>query len=380
MKLILVSALFATLATAATPAETAILKAQAALKAHPNHVPYLNSLAMAYARRARESSDVSYYGKAEETLRQSLAVEPQNFGALKVQTWLELGRHEFAKALQTATALNRKMPDDVSVYGYLVDANVELGHYPDAIRAAQWMLDLKPGNVAGLTRAAYLRELHGRLPGALELMQSAYDSTPFSETEDRAWLLTQMAHLEFVSGRLDKSELYANGALDLFPNYHYALAALARVRAAQGRHEEAAALLRRRYDGAPHAENLYAWADELARAGHTSEAAKAFAQFEKESLAESANADNSNHELIAYYLDHARQPAKALAVAEREIVRRQDVFTRDCYARALAANGRFEQADEQMRKALAIGVKDPDILRHADAIAAKAHSNQRAAR
>ncbi|WP_321475205.1 tetratricopeptide repeat protein [uncultured Paludibaculum sp.] len=371
--------LFTTVAFAATPAETAIQKAQAGLAAHPDHVPYLNSLAMAYARRARETSDVSYYAKADETLRRSFTVSPNNFEGLKVEAWLQLGRHEFAKALATAKGLNKQMPDDISVYGYLVDANVELGHYADAVKAAQWMLDLKPGNVAGLTRAAYLRELHGRLPGALQLMQSAYDSTPFPETEDRAWLLTQLAHLHFISGDLSQAEMYASGALGLFSNYHYAQAALARVRSAQNRHEEAAALLRQRYEVAPHAENLYAWAEELELAGHKDEAAKAFAQFERMSLAESGQGDNSNHELIAYYIDHARQPAKALEIARREMERRQDVFTRDCYAWALAANGEYEQADSEIQKALQIGVKEPRLLYHAGAIAHHLNRPEKAA-
>jgi predicted Zn-dependent protease len=102
---------------------------------------------MAYARRAREISDVRYYTKAEETLARSFAIEPGNYDGLKTQAWLELGKHEFAKALETAVQLNKKTPDDVMVYGYLVDAKVELGNYNAAVTAAQWMLDLRAGNV-----------------------------------------------------------------------------------------------------------------------------------------------------------------------------------------------------------------------------------------
>ena len=64
--------------------------------------------------------------------------------------------------LELAEQLNQRAPDDVVVYGFLVDANVELGNYDAAVDAAQWMLDLHPGNVPALTRAAYLRELHTR--------------------------------------------------------------------------------------------------------------------------------------------------------------------------------------------------------------------------
>jgi len=188
---------------------------------------------MAYARRARETSDVAFYAKAEETLQQSFALEPDNYEGLKVQTWLLLGRHEFAKAREVAARLNRRTPDDVTVYGYLADANAELGNYQEAVDAVQWMLNLRPGNVPGLTRAAYLRELHGDIEGAIDLMQSAYDSTPYQELEDRAWLLTQISHLHLAAGRLSEAEKFAAGALGVFPDYHYTLGALGQVRVTQ---------------------------------------------------------------------------------------------------------------------------------------------------
>src|SRR5437764_11137053 len=81
---------------AQTPAEVSIRKAEAEIAKNPEHAPYYNGLAMAYARRARETSDVGYYQKAEETLQKSLAIAPGNFEAMKVRTWLALGRHEFA--------------------------------------------------------------------------------------------------------------------------------------------------------------------------------------------------------------------------------------------------------------------------------------------
>ena len=118
-----------TLAFAATPAEMAIEKAQAEITKHPDHAPYYNVLAMAYARRARETSDVQYYAKAEGTLQRSFTLAPDNYEGLKTLAWLQLGRHEFAKALKTAAKLNKKVPDDVLVYGYLADANTELGNY-----------------------------------------------------------------------------------------------------------------------------------------------------------------------------------------------------------------------------------------------------------
>jgi tetratricopeptide (TPR) repeat protein len=365
------AAVAAVTAFAQTPAEISIQKGQQQIAQHPDHVAYYSSLAMAYARRARETSDVQYYTQADETVNRALEISPNNFEALKVRVWLLLGRHEFAQAAQAAAELNKRVPDDITVYGYLADANAELGNYADAVRAAQWMLDLRTGNVAGLTRASYQRELHGDLSGAIELMQMAYDSTAFQETEDRAWLLTQIAHLHYLDGNLKQAERYAQGALELFPGYHYALGSLAQVRLSQNRFDEAAALFQQRYDAAPHAENLFSLAEALVRAGRKTEAAAAFTEFEKKALAESTIADNANHDLMSYYTDFAAQPQKALAIARAELARRHDVYTLDGYAWALAAAGDYRQADIEIRKALAVGVKDPKILHHAAVISAK---------
>jgi tetratricopeptide (TPR) repeat protein len=344
-----------------SPAEISIKKAQEKIAANPGHAEYYTALAMSYARRARETSDVAYYAKAHDVLKKAYEISPDNFEARKVDTWLLLGGHEFAKALVAAKELNTKVPDDVTVYGFLADANAELGNYADAIAAVDWMFRMKPGNIPALTRAAYLRELHGDLEGALELMQMAFDSTNFSEAEDRAWLLTQISHIHYVSGDLGRAEKYAKGALDSFPGYHYALASLAKVRIAQKRYDEAVTLLRQRYEGAPHPENLYSLAVAMEKAGMT-EAQTTYAKFEAAALAESQTADNSNHELIAYYVGPAKQPAKAVELAEQELLRRRDVFTLAAYASALEASGETERAKLEMKKAIATGSKDPEIL------------------
>jgi len=354
-----------------SPAARSIAEARKAIETKPTQYSGYNLLAMALARRARETSDVSFYAQAEDALKKSLDLAPGNLDGEKIHVWLLLGRHEFADALDAAKALNKRTPDDVLIYGFLTDANAELGNYKEAERAAQWMLDLRPGNLPGVTRAAYLRELFGDVDGALELMDMAYQSTPPTETEDRAWILTQMAHLRIISGKTDEAEKLLHQALAQFPGYHYALGNLAKVRVQQKRYDQAVDLLQQLYKAAPHAENLYDLAEALEWAGQPDAAAKAFAEFETKSLLESVRADNSNRELIFYYADHAHQPAKALNVARQEYARRHDVYTVDAYAWSLHLNGQDVEARPQIEAALAVGVRDARMLHHAGEIALK---------
>ncbi|MGE0811758.1 MAG: tetratricopeptide repeat protein [Vicinamibacterales bacterium] len=351
-----------------SPAERKIALAKEKIAGAPAHAQGYTDLALALTQRARETADPRYYAEAETMVRKALELQPNDFEALKVRTWALLGQHKFAAALELATTLNKRVPDDLMVYGMLTDANIELGHYDDAERSAQWMLDLRPGNIPAFTRTAYLRELFGDLEGALELMTGVMNRMPFQETEDRAWVLTQIGHLELLRGRYDAAEQALQQALALFPDYHYALGGLADVRTAQKRFREAADLQARRYARAPHPENLYELAEAEARAGRATDAAASYRAFEKGARAEMAGEDNANRELIAYYAGPGKQPAEALRIAEQEMARRGDVYTREAYAWALFKNGRKADARREIAAVLDVGVQHPRVLERAAVI------------
>jgi tetratricopeptide (TPR) repeat protein len=354
-----------------SPAEQGMLQATRLIEKNPKNFEAYNALALALSRRARETSDVKFYTQAEETLKKSFEISPDNFDGQRIEVWLLLGKHEFAAAREEALKLNKRMPDDVMVYGFLADANAELGNYEDAEKSAQLMLDLRPGNLPGITRAAYLREIFGDVDGALDLMNMALQSTAPSEVEDAAWILTQLAHLQLSVGKIADAEKNLQQALALFPGYHYALANMAKVRMQQKRYSEAVQLLEQRYQAATHAENLFDLAEALQLASRNEEAKKAFAKFEQKSLLETNRGDNSNRELIFYYADYAQEPLKALEVAKREFARRHDVYTLDSYAWALHVNGQDQAARKQIEAALDVGIRDAKLIRHAGEIALK---------
>jgi tetratricopeptide (TPR) repeat protein len=220
-----------------------------------------------------------------------------------------------------------------------------------------------------VTRAAHLRELFGDPEGAIELFQMAHQQLAESETENKAWVLVQLSHLCLMQGRTEDAERMANQALHAFPDYHYALGQLAKVRRAQKRYSEAAALERKRYDAAPHPENQFVLAQALQLAGDKAQAKVAFAEFERSARAEMNGPDNANHELIYYYADHAGKPHEALKVARLEFARRQDVHTRHAYAWALHKAGNHGEASKHIEQVLSVGIRDAELYRHAASIA-----------
>ena len=198
------------------------------------------------------------------------------------------------------------------------------GRYAEAEKAAQWMLDIRPGNVPALTRAAHLRELFGDHEGAVELMDTSYRRTADVEVEDRAWILTQIAHLSLLTCRTEAAERLLTEALTLFPDYHYALAQMAEVRTQQGRLSEAVAFREKHVAVAPHPENRYELGVALERAGRLGRRTHGVGRVRGGGAsARSANWDSANVELIYYYADHAERPADALTLARREAARRR---------------------------------------------------------
>jgi tetratricopeptide (TPR) repeat protein len=330
--------------------------------------------------RVRETADPGNYVQAERFIQKSFQIAPDNLEGQKARLMILLGREEFAQALGLAKALNKKTPDDVLLYGFIADAAMALGDYQDAEEAAQWMLDLRPGNVPGLLRGAALRRLYGDARGASDFFSQAYQQMGPTQTEELAWTLTEMADLQLSIGDIDGAEKLLHSALQQFPGYYAALEDLARVQTARQHYSEAVDLLRLRNLKFPTAASRYALAQALERAGQTTEAGSAYTDFVAMARPLIDRNENANQELIFYYLGREHNPAEALRIAQLEITRRHDVNTLDAYAWALCDNGRYEEAKKQIAMALAVGVREAGMFYHAGVIAAKLQEDASAAR
>ena len=140
------------------------------------------------------------------------------------------------------------------------------------------------------------------------------------------------------------------------------MAEMARVRMEQHRYADAAAMLRERYQKVPRPDVQFELARALQLAGQEAEAQTAYKDFERAARAVVDAPYNYNRELVLYYTDRAPNPAEALRVAKIEIARRQDVETLDAYAWALYASGDLAEAQKQMEKALAVGLRDASFF------------------
>ena len=161
-------------------------------------------LGLAYLQRARETSDPSYYTRADGILTQALIQAPEDADTLIGLGTLALARHQFQDAVtwgQRAIAANDYK---AAAYGVLGDAQTELGRYEDAVTTFQKMVDVRPDQTS-YARVSYARELHGDMKGAIAAMQAAVGAAP-PGNEGTEWTRVQLGHLYFNTGDLNTAE------------------------------------------------------------------------------------------------------------------------------------------------------------------------------
>lgn len=336
---------------------------QSKVARQPGDGEALALLGLAYQQRARETGDPSFYPLSEQALRRALArTGDHELLAVTGLASLDASRHRFRDALALAERARALGPESAAPYGVLGDALVELGRYEEAFDAFDRMASLKP-NVASYARVSYARELLGLTSPAVEAMELAVDAGS-ANAENAAWTLVQLGNLYFHAGRLDAAARRYEQALERFPRYIHAEAALARVEAVRGNYDRAVELYRAAVETNPLPEFAIGLGDVLTAAGREVEATEAYALVGVIQRLLEANGVRTELETALFALDHDRDVAGALARAERAYEDRKSVDAEDVLAWAYFKNGRCDEARAHSRLALRLGTKDALKLFH----------------
>jgi tetratricopeptide (TPR) repeat protein len=351
-------------------ADQQIRRAEAKIKQLPDNATFYAELAAAFMLKARESGDGGYYVRAEAACKKALELDPKNFEALRIVAWVYNGQHRFADARDAARRVLAEDAQDPMSWGNLGDAHIELGEYEEAAAAIQKMVDLRP-DASSYTRAAYIRELYGDPDGAIRIMSMAVNAVSSRDLEHYAWCRTQLGNLYFNTGKLAEAETQYTTALEIFPDYHYALTALGRVRAAQKKADDAIQLFERSLAVVPTHDAAVALGDVLSSLRRTEQAREAFALLDMIEQVNQANQVQPEAQMALFYADHDERLDEALRIAEEHARAGQSVRTMDTLAWALYKNGRYEEAHEAIKKALRLGTKEAMFYYHAGMIQAR---------
>lgn len=163
------------------------------------------------------------------------------FQALSLKASVLLSLHEFQKGLDVASSAVKLNPYNANIYGALVDANVELGNYEEAVKMADKMMSIRP-DLRSYSRVSYLREIHGDVKGSIEAMDMAVKAG-YPGYEATAWARYTLGKIYENYGDLQNAEMQYQIVLRDRPNYAFALDGLANLEMKKGNYEKAEELL-----------------------------------------------------------------------------------------------------------------------------------------
>jgi len=367
--------------TAVDRLEQTIGRAQERLRRVPGDWQTWAALGMAYLERSRITTDPTYYPKAEEAVRRSLVLKPQeNADALVARGALANARHDFAAGRRDALAAIRANAFHAEAYAVLADAETQLGNAGAATAAVQRTLDLRPG-LSAYARASYDLEQRGRTDEAADLMRRALAAAV--DRHDIAFCRVQLGDLAFNAGDLSTAEREYAAGLDADPSSVALQRGRARVAWAKGNMDEALAGYAAITDRAPTPAYLLEYAELLRAAGRDGEAGS---QLRLATAAHQLFAGNGGIDGLtgAALADAAGQPAQALREARAEWSRRRHADVADTLGWALHRSNQDAQALGYARRAHATGARSARYAYHlamvelalGDRAAARVHLEQ----
>jgi tetratricopeptide (TPR) repeat protein len=324
----------------------------------------LGSLHLASARATGSADDLQ---EAEAVARRSLAHRrAHNHVAALVLANALMGQHRFAEALDaTAGLADDEDPAITSLVGEIL---LELGRYQEA--ATSFARIGATTDLTILMRLARFHEVTGAVERAGREIALAHELSRGMYAlplEQGAWFALREAEFALRYGFLRTADRALTRGFQLSPDDHRLHTVAARL-----------ALTRRHWDRAAwHAGEALATAFDpgtlalLAAAeqgrGDGVAARQAMDALE---LAVAAQPAPWHRAWSLALLDGGRHVGSILAQAEADIEIRPDAYGWDLLAWARYRHGNVEGARSAMRRALASGLRDPDVLAHAAAIGA----------
>ena len=345
-------------AAALAGSPSSLIRLQAEVRARPSSRGYA-LLGLAYEQKARATADPGFYTRADGVLRRAAANDPL---AVLARGSLALSRHHFRDGLALGRRAVALAPYTARGYGVLGDALIELGRYPEAFRAFDRMVSLRPGN-SSYARVSYARELRGDMAGARTAMRLALDAAA-DEPEPFAWTAVQLGKIEWSVGRLGAAERWYRQALQVVPGYVYALDALAQVEGARRRFGRAIALERRAAEVVPQPQFVTQLGDLYAVAGNGTAARRQYSLIGAIRKLFAANGVRTDLEAAQFDVDHGIRLEHAVAEARAARADRPSIDGDDTLAWALARTGRCTEALHWSRRALRLGTHDAVKLFH----------------
>ncbi len=338
------------------------------LEKNPQDTKSMLLLAKEYMQEARVTGNFSYYNTASLDLADKvLALDPTNLDAVCYKAMALLSQHRFAEGRRVAMDGLKMNPYNSFIYGLLVDANVEMGDYDEAVRMSDKMNQVRP-DLRSYSRVSYLREIFGDPNGAIEAVNMAVEAG-YPGREDTEWARMVLGHLYEDTNRPDLALEQYNISLSHYPNYPFALAGIGRIMRYNKDYSKAIEYFESARDIVSDG-SFFAELTDLYRLNGQPEKAEECARATLNAmLADNAAANRNQNE--GHYADYELanlylklgEPDKAYEHARKEYDRRpQNIDANETLAWVLYKQGKADEAERYAREALRTRSQKPERL------------------
>jgi tetratricopeptide (TPR) repeat protein len=324
-------------------------------------------LAIIYISEARVTGEHPYYYPAIlQVLDGVLAMDPKNFEALVYKASVKMSQHRFKEAKEWAEKARAINPDNAYIYGVLVDVNVELGNYEEAVIMSDKMQAIKP-SLESYSRASYLREIYGDYLGAIEAMKMAVQAgVPASEPW--CWSKRTLAHLYEKTGAWEVAGRQYQEILAARPSYAFALEGMARVEKMKKNYTGAIQLLEQASAIMPE----YSFREEMGAIymvqGEEQKAAETYKEVLNMLKEDEASGHSTALEMCKIYTIMG-QYDRAIEQGMKEYTDRPgNIDVNHALGWAFYKSGQEEKALQHILMALKTGSKDPELLARASLV------------
>ena len=333
----------------------------------PNDIKVRLQIATIYLSEARITGEHPYYYPAVlKILDGVLYLSPNNFEATTFKASVKMSQHQFAEARTLAEAARKINPDNAYVYGVLVDANVELGFYKDAIAMSDKMQALKP-SLESYSRASYLREIYGDFVGSISAMKLAVEAG-MPGSEPFCWSKKTLGHLYESTGELNKAQQQYDDILLVRPSYAFAYGGQARILKVNKQYDKALLIL----DKAAKIMPEFSFHEEMAEIydlqGNHEKALDKYEEVAKMLDQDAKSGHAVDLELCKLYTKSGKMDLAMKHGLIEYKKRPRNIDVNHALAVVAFKLNNFKKAKEYILVALSTGSKDPELLKDASKI------------
>lgn len=334
----------------------------------PDDIDARITIAKIFVNEARVTGEHGhYYPAALRLLNEAIDLNHRadkdpnlEFEALATKAGVQLSQHDFRNALATARQAVSINPYNAQVYGAVVDANVELGNYTAAVKAADKMNEIRP-DLRSYSRVSYLREIHGDTDGAIDAMKRAVNAGA-PGYESTAWARLTLGDLYRRYGQPEQARAQYATILNERPNYPFAIAAQAQMAMEAGEEAEAERLLNEAKSIIPEVGYYIQLANLYKKQGRTEEQRATEEEIMTMLQEDVDSGHNMDMEYATLYRDHFADYDKALEYMLAEYrIRPDNIDVNRQLASIYLKREELEKAERHLAKAEATDSRHPEL-------------------